>query len=69
MTRKEQILRMVRRLDDDVSFDQVIYHLGVMRDIEIGMGQIQRGEVFSHDEVFAEHHAAKLLGRESQMEE
>jgi hypothetical protein len=52
MTRKEQILGLVNRLADDVSFDQVIYHLNVMRDIEVGMEQIQRGEVIDHDEVF-----------------
>jgi hypothetical protein len=61
MTRKKQIVRLVNRLDDDVSFDQVIYHLTVMRDIEVGMEQIQRGEVIDHDEVFD-----KLLAEDGQ---
>src|SRR5437764_11265279 len=54
MTRKELILRMVERQPEDVTYDQVMYHLGVMRDIEIGMEQIERGEGIDHDTLFEE---------------
>jgi hypothetical protein len=54
MTRKELILRMVERQPDDVSHDLVLYHLSVMKDIEIGTEQMERGEVIDHDELFAE---------------
>jgi hypothetical protein len=52
MTRKEQILRFVSRLDDEVTFDRVIYHLTVMRDVEAGMEQVKKGEVIDHDKLF-----------------
>jgi len=60
MTRKELILRMVGRLPDDVTYQRVMYHLGVMRAIEVGEEQIARGEVIDHDELFAE-----LLGEDA----
>jgi hypothetical protein len=52
MTRKERILRLVRRLDDDVTYDRVIYHLSVMKGVEIVLEQADRGELLDHDEVF-----------------
>src|SRR5947209_3104494 len=51
LTRKEQILRMIQKLPDDVTYDRVIYHLDVMKSIEIGLEQIERGEVIDHDEL------------------
>ncbi len=54
MTRKELILRMIGKLPDDVTYDRVIYHLDVMRDIEISLEQAERGEVIDHDDLFAE---------------
>jgi len=59
MTRKENILRFVATLDDNVTYGQVMYHLEVMRRIEIGVEQLDRGEGIDHDELFAE-----LLGPE-----
>jgi hypothetical protein len=52
MTRKERILNMLNRLKENVTFDEVIYHLVVMRDIEIGLEQADRGEGTEHDELF-----------------
>ncbi|MFO0968211.1 MAG: hypothetical protein U0793_21860 [Gemmataceae bacterium] len=52
MTRKRQIIDMIQRLDDDVSYDRVMYHLAVMKGIEIGLEQVERGEVIEHEEVF-----------------
>jgi hypothetical protein len=52
MTRKKQILRMIAKLDEDVSYDRVIYHLTVMRKIEGGLKQAERGEGIDHDELF-----------------
>lgn len=55
MTRKEQIISMIERmLPDDVTYDRVIYHLEVMRSIEVGLEQAERGEFIPHEEVFAE---------------
>jgi hypothetical protein len=52
MTRKEKILRMVQRLEDDATYDQVIYRLVVMRDIETALDQAERGEGTEHEELF-----------------
>jgi hypothetical protein len=54
MTTKQKILRMVERLDDDVSYDQVLYHLTVMRNVEVGLAQANQGEVIDHDALMAE---------------
>jgi hypothetical protein len=54
MTRKEEILRMLQKLPDDVSYDRVIYHLDVMKGIEIGLEQMERGEGTEHEEFMNE---------------
>jgi hypothetical protein len=64
MTRKELMLKFIAKLPDDVSYDRVIYHLGVMRAVEIGEEQIARGEVIDHDELFAE-----LLGEDAESQD
>jgi hypothetical protein len=51
LTRKELILRMVRRLPDDVTYDRVLYHLGVMKAVETGIEQIERGQYITHEEL------------------
>jgi hypothetical protein len=54
MTNKQKIIRFLETLPDDVSYDRVIYHITVMRDIAIGLEQAARGEGVDHDELFAE---------------
>ncbi len=54
MTTKQKILRMVERLPEDVTYDRVIYHLDVMKSIEIGLEQIEKGQCLDHDELFEE---------------
>jgi hypothetical protein len=54
MTRKQKILQLIEKLPDDVTYGRVIYHIGVMRAIEIGLEQAERGEVIDHDELFAQ---------------
>ena len=54
MTRKQKILQMIEKLPDDVTYGRVIYPIGVMRAIEIGLEQAERGEVIEHDELFAQ---------------
>lgn len=51
LTRKELILRMVQKLPDDVTYDRVMYHLSVMKDVEISLEQIERGEYITHEEL------------------
>jgi len=52
MTRKEQIRRTLEKQPDDVTFDQMIYLLSLMKNIEIGVEQADRGDVMDHDEFF-----------------
>lgn len=54
MTNKERILRLVSKLDDNVSIDEVIYKLDVMKNIQIGLEQLDRGEFTEHEEAFRE---------------
>jgi predicted transcriptional regulator len=50
MTAKEKILSVIHSLDDDVSIDQAIDRLYLLRKIEIGIQQADAGDVIDHDE-------------------
>ena len=54
MTPKQNVLRFVATLPDDVTYDRIAYHLDVMRAIEQGEADIKRGAVIDHDELFDE---------------
>ncbi len=47
---KEATLRLVDRLDDDVSFEDIIYELYVLEKIQRGMNDAEAGRVVSHEE-------------------
>ncbi|HYV38709.1 MAG TPA: hypothetical protein VE988_23695 [Gemmataceae bacterium] len=49
---KGQVLRMIARLPEDVTYDRVLYHLDVLNGINIGMDEVERGEGIEHDELF-----------------
>jgi hypothetical protein len=52
MTRKERILNFLQKLPDDVSYDRVLYHVGVMKAIEEGLADSERGKGIEHEELF-----------------
>ena len=52
MTRKERILNFLRKLPDDVSYDRVLYHVGVMKAVEEALIESERGRWTEHEEVF-----------------
>jgi hypothetical protein len=52
MTRKQKILYMIEKLPEDVSYEQVLYKLSILQDIEISLEQAARGEGIDHDELF-----------------
>jgi predicted transcriptional regulator len=54
MTTKEQVLELVGKLPDNATMDQIIYELEVLRKIQIGLEQIEKGQFLDHDEVFEE---------------
>ena len=54
---KQATLALVERLDDDVSFEEIIYELYVLEKIQRGMKDAEAGRVVSHEE------AKQRLGR------
>ncbi len=54
---KQAALQLVERLDDDVSFEDIIYELYMLEKIQRGMKDAEEGRVVSHEE------AMQRLGR------
>ena len=54
MTTKEKAISVINSLDDDVTLDHVIDRLYLLRKIEIGIAQVDDGDVMEHDEFMAE---------------
>ena len=50
-TEKESIIKMIKDLPDDVSLDEVMYHLYVRQKILRGLEDVKHGRTYSHDEV------------------
>ncbi len=63
MSRKEKIMRMINGLNDDVTYDRVLYHLSLMREVEVSLEQADRGEVIDHDEVMAQSEVEDANGQ------
>jgi predicted transcriptional regulator len=51
MTTKERAWEVIQRLPDEVSMDRVIYELQLLRSIERGVEEADRGEGIPHAEV------------------
>jgi len=47
---KQATLDLVERLEDDVSFEDIIYELYVLEKIQRGMKDAEEGRVVSHEE-------------------
>lgn len=54
MTSKQKALAVINTLGDDVSLDDVIDRLYLLRKIELGLAQADSGDVMEHDEFMAE---------------
>lgn len=48
---KQKTLEMVSQLEDDVSYDEILYRLYMLQKIERGLADVEAGRVHSHDEV------------------
>jgi len=59
-TVKEEALRILEQLSDNVSWEEIQYHLYVRQKIERARQQVKEGKVLSQDEV--ESRMAKWLG-------
>ena len=58
-TPKEEIRRLLEKLPDDVSFEDIQYHIYVQQSVERGLDAAERGEVISQEE--AERRMSKWL--------
>ncbi|SMP44546.1 hypothetical protein SAMN06265222_1011158 [Neorhodopirellula lusitana] len=54
MTTKEKAISLIQTLDDDVSLDDVIDRLYLLRKIELGIAQADADDVMEHDEFMDE---------------
>lgn len=57
---KEDILQLLEKLPDDVSYEDIQYHIYVQQAVEHGIGAANRNEVISQEE--AELRMSKWLG-------
>jgi predicted transcriptional regulator len=54
MTVKQKAIQVIDSLSDDVSLDDVIDRLYLLRKVELGMAQADAGAVMDHDPFMAE---------------
>ena len=54
MTTKEKAIGVIQSLDEDVSLDDVIDRLYLLRKIELGLAQAEAGEMTEHDKFMDE---------------
>lgn len=54
MTTKEKAISLIQTLDDDVSIDDVIDRLYLLRKIELGIAQADEGDLMEHNEFMDE---------------
>jgi hypothetical protein len=52
MTPKENALRFIATLPDDVNYERILYHVGVMHAVEQAEKDIATGRVIDHDDLF-----------------
>jgi len=62
MTVKNKIIGMLQRLPDDIDYDRAIESIFVLRRIEVGLQQADRGEGTDHEEFMRE-----LLGDDEEI--
>ena len=51
MTTKEAVIELVQSLPEDVSFDEIMYHLYVRQKVESGLEELDAGQGVPHAEV------------------
>jgi hypothetical protein len=52
MSAKQRIMKLLRDSSPDLTVEDAIYKLEVLRKIELGAAQLDRGEGIDHDELF-----------------
>ena len=61
ITAKEEVKKLLDRVPEDSSFEDIQYHIYVCQKIERGLKDIEEGRVFSQEEV--EQRMSKWLGK------
>jgi hypothetical protein len=59
---KEEVRKMLDQLPDDVSFEDIQYHIYVRQKVQRGLKDVQEGRVLSQEEV--ERRMARWLGEQ-----
>ena len=52
---KESVLEVMQDLPDECTWDDAMYRLYVRQKIEEGLRAAERGEIVTHEDVFAEY--------------
>ena len=61
LTAKEEVKKILDQLPDDVSYEDIQYHIYVREKIERGLNDIRAGNILSQEEV--EKRMSKWLGQ------
>ncbi len=64
MQTKEAVRALLDRLPDDCSLEDVLYHLYVVQQIELGLADADAGRVIPHEKVVQELERKWTLGAE-----
>jgi predicted transcriptional regulator len=48
---KDEALEMIKRLPDDVTFEDMIEALYFMQQVEVGLRDVEEGRILTHEEV------------------
>ena len=48
---KEEAIRAIESLPEDCTYDDILYELYVKKKIAEGMDAVERGDLFTHEEV------------------
>lgn len=48
---KEEVINLIRKLPEDATLDDIMYHLYVKKKILIGIQEIEQGKIIPHDQV------------------
>jgi len=51
MEAKQTVRALLERLPDDCTVEDILYHLYVLREVELGRADVAAGRVVSHEEV------------------
>jgi predicted transcriptional regulator len=60
-TAKEEVRKMLERLPDDSSFEDIQYHIYVRQKIEQGLEDVEAGRLLTQEEV--ERRMSKWIGK------